>query len=438
MGVSMRLEVRQAQSLALTPQLLQSIRLLQYDHADLRDFLRREAERNPLIRLREPRTRALPPAAAGERPAAPDHRPSLAAHAFAEIAEALPESGDRRIALGLLDDLDEAGYLRVDIGRAAGRLGVPSDRIASVLLRLREAAEPAGLFAADLADCLAIQLRRRGRFDPVARLVIERLDIVARGDVAALRRLTGEDEAGVHAIVAELRSLDPRPGQRFAEDEARIVVPDVVVEPLANGGWRVRLDGQAVPRLHLDETYARTVEAGCRNEEERAFVGECRTRADWLARSLDQRARSILKVASEIVRRQQGFMTDGPQALRPMTLASIARAVGLHESTVSRIVANKHMATPRGTIAFKLLLSGEIASATGGAAHSAAGVRERIRRLVAEERPGNVLSDEEIAERLRSEGMDLARRTVAKYREQLAIPSSAQRRRTLRFARIAS
>ena len=454
MNVSMRLQVRQTQSLTMTPQLLQSIRLLQYSHLDLQDFLQREADRNPLIELAGGPAGSQPrPVAPASKAAAPQRTrerssahtlgalpsidllaaetPSLCGHALTEIAAALPSADDRRIAEALLIDLDEIGYLRVDLAQASRSLGVDPERIARILSALRREAEPAGLFAGDLAECLALQLERRGRLDPVIQAVLSRLDLVARRDFAALRRLTGEDEAGLLEILAELRGLDPRPGRMFETAARESVEPDILVSNERGGSWRVELNPATLPRLLVDEDYAAEITQGCRSPDERDFVSRCRTEASWLARSLDQRARSILKVAAEIVRLQEGFLAHGVDGLKPMTLAMVAEAVGMHESTVSRVTANKYAQTPRGTFELKFFFTVAIASSVGGEAHSASGVKERIRRLVTMELPGSVLSDEDIAARLRADGVELARRTVAKYREALGIPSSAQRRREI-------
>ncbi len=445
MGVSMRMEVRQAQSLALTPQLLQSIRLLQFDRHDLADFLRREAERNPLLRVDDrpgtPRAmRSGGPSQTGSRALDAAGLPplSLAAHALLEIADIFPACAERRIAEALAADLDEAGYLRIDPGEAATRLDLPRQAVEAILARLRQEAEPAGLFAGDLAQCLSLQLQRRGPLDAGAAAVLARLDLVARRDLPALSRLSGRSAAGAADLVALLRSLDPKPGRSFGWSGPSTVEPEVVVEERSQGGWRIRLDARALPRVALDADTTRDILKGCRDEDERAFVEECRSQALSIVRALDRRASSILKVSTHILRRQQAFLADGPRHLRPMTLAGVAKAVDLHESTVSRIVAGKYVATPRGTYELKFFFSAALASSTDSEAHSASGVRERIRLMVAAERPGTVLSDEEIASRLRAEGVELARRTVAKYREALGIASSAQRRREMGLRRLAS
>jgi RNA polymerase sigma-54 factor len=464
MTLSIRIEARQQQSLVMTPQLLQSIRLLQLGHQDLRAHLEREADRNPFVELHEPhsggrgRVRAAAgPSAGATLPAPSAPHParalsdgterlaetraearSLEAHAGAEIADILACPMERAVALALVGALDEAGYLREDADAFARAHGLDADTVACVLARLRAQAEPAGLFAADLAQCLALQLDRRGRLDPVAGTVLAHLDLVARGDLAALRRLTGEDEAGLAELIGEIRRLEPKPGRRFDAAERVSVVPDVIVTGSPAKGWRVELNASILPRVLVDERYAARVAAGPLSREERDFLSDCRASAQWLTRALDQRSRTITKVAAEIVQRQAGFFAHGPQGLKPMTLAGVAESIGMHESTVSRVTSNKYVATPRGTFEMKFFFTTAIASSAGGEAHSAGGVKHRIRRLVDAETPGAVLSDDDIAARLQGEGIEIARRTVAKYREALGIASSVQRRRALAMRRIAS
>ncbi|WP_102959567.1 RNA polymerase factor sigma-54 [Mangrovicella endophytica] len=488
-----KLQMRQTQSLVMTPQLLQSIRLLQYSQVELQSFIDAEIERNPLLERPEglggdgaapagngydgpdsvqpgeaieapssdlraatgERAPELPSASLRERPpqgltvqggTAGDNfiddlregKPSLALHAAREIADALPDPVERRLAEALAEHLDEAGYVRLDLTETAAVLGVPTPRLETVLAKLQAEAEPAGLFARDLAECLAIQLRRRGRFDPVMATVLANLDLLARRDFATLRRLTGEDEAGLLDILSEIRLLDPKPGHAFEDGPAEMAAPDVIVTEAPDGSWQVELNPEALPRVLLCNDYVAMVAAQPMPAEERSYLAECQQSAGWLMRSLDQRAKTILKVASEIVRRQDAFLASGIAGLKPLTLMTIADAIGMHESTISRVTANKTIATPRGLYEMKFFFSVAIASTAGGDPHSAESVKHRIRVLIDTETVGAVLSDDDIAARLRREGIDLARRTVAKYREALGIASSIQRRREMNARRLAS
>lgn len=509
--LSAKLQMRQSQSLVMTPQLLQSIRLLQFSHLELQSFVDTEMERNPLLTHDDDGRRessdamsgdaddgtALAAAAAsgeealsGERAdgsafddgfdaseASPANRndragerslptafdkgggggggtesfdagsfveslagpkPSLGAHALAEIQDAVSDPIGRKIAESLIEHLDEAGYLRADLREVAETLGIGTAEVRAIVERLQDEVEPAGLFALDLADCLAIQLRRRGRLDPVMQRVLAHLDLLGRRDFAALRRLTGEDENGLMEILSEIRRLDPKPGHDFDASPSPAIVPDVIVYEAADGGWRIELNPDALPRVLVHTDYVKRIATGRLSKDEQSFISDCHASANWLVRSLDQRARTILKVASEIVRRQDGFLAKGITGLKPLTLMAVAEAVGMHESTISRVTANKYMATPRGTFELKFFFTVAIASSSGGDAHSAESVRHRIKRMVEGETAGAVLSDDDIAETLQREGVDLARRTVAKYREALGIASSIQRRREINARRLAS
>jgi len=503
MALSAKLHMRQTQSLVMTPQLLQSIRLLQYSHLELKAFVETEMERNPLIAEadtaasddpapespdglpvdaektpgEDPEHGGLTGAASDgaafesgfsgrddasdDRPAQSgpslrgetrligtgsdfgiddlaDNRPSLHAHARGEVADALAPGLERKIGEAMVELLDECGYLRIAPESFAADLGVAVTDVEAALVILQREATPPGLFARDLAECLTLQLQRQGRFDPVMRTVLAHLDLLARRDFAALRRLTGEDEAGLMDILAEIRGLDPKPGHAFDHEGFETLIPDVIVTEAPDGGWRVELNPDALPRVLVDNAYLRTVRGGCLSDDDRAFIGECQQSANWLVRSLDQRAKTIVKVASEIVRRQDGFLTHGIKGLKPMTLMAVAEAIGMHESTVSRVTASKFIATPRGTFEMRFFFTVAIASAHGGDAHSAETVKHRIRALIDAESPGKVMSDDDIAAVLHKEGVDLARRTVAKYREALGIPSSIQRRREMNARRLAS
>ena len=503
MALSAKLHMRQSQSLVMTPQLLQSIRLLQYSHLELKAFVETEMERNPLIAEadtaasdetapenldglavgaektpgEDPEHGGLTGAAsdgaafesgfagrddAGDDRPAPsgpslrgetrltgagsdfgiddlaDNRPSLHAHARGEVADALAPGLERKIGEAMVELLDECGYLRITPESFAADLGVAVTDVEAALVILQREATPPGLFARDLAECLMLQLQRQGRFDPVMGTVLAHLDLLARRDFAALRRLTGEDEAGLMDILAEIRGLDPKPGHAFDHEGFETLIPDVIVTEAPDGGWRVELNPDALPRVLVDNAYLRTVRGGCLSDDDRAFIGECQQSANWLVRSLDQRAKTIVKVASEIVRRQDGFLTHGIKGLKPMTLMAVAEAIGMHESTVSRVTASKFIATPRGTFEMRFFFTVAIASAHGGDAHSAETVKHRIRALIDAESQGKVMSDDDIAAILHKEGVDLARRTVAKYREALGIPSSIQRRREMNARRLAS
>ena len=328
----------------------------------------------------------------------------------------------------LIDLVDEAGYLPADLGQAADRLGATQDDVDAVLAVLQKF-DPPGVCARNLSECLAIQLRELNRFDPAMQALVEHLDLLAKRDVGALRKLCGVDDEDIADMIGEIRRLDPKPGLKFGASRMQTMVPDVYVRPGPDGGWHVELNSDTLPRVLVNQTYYTELSKTIRKDGDKSYFTDCLQNATWLVRALDQRARTILKVATEIVRQQDGFFTHGVAHLRPLNLKAVADAIQMHESTVSRVTANKYMATNRGTFELKYFFTASIASADGGEAHSAEAVRHHIKQLIDAEAPTAILSDDTIVERLRDSGIDIARRTVAKYREAMRIPSSVQRRR---------
>jgi RNA polymerase sigma-54 factor len=344
------------------------------------------------------------------------------------------EAADRAVASALIDAVDDGGYLRADLIDLAYRLGCGLDRIERVLARL-QGFEPVGVCARDVRECLMLQLKDKDRYDPAMAALLDNLELLARRDMAALKRACGVDDEDLKDMIAELRGLKPRPGAAFGGEPAAPVIPDVFVREGAGGLWRVELNTDTLPRLLVDQRYHAVVSGQARSEKEKVFVSDCMAQASWLIRSLDQRAKTILKVASEIVRQQDGFLAFGVEHLRPLNLKTVADAIGMHESTVSRVTSNKYLATPRGVFEMKFFFTSAIASSEGGEAHSAESVRHKIKQLIdAEAAADKVLSDDAIVDILKEAGVDIARRTVAKYREALRIPSSVERRRLLREA----
>jgi RNA polymerase sigma-54 factor len=519
MALTQRLEFRQSQSLVMTPQLMQAIKLLQLSNLDLSTFVEEELERNPL--LERASDSAEPPVAGesaperadfadsdagageefgdggtatadgfepgqddwmsrdlgsrteieqtldtgldnvfSEEPAeaaarnAQDAPPttytewgggasgdedynleafvaaetSLSDHLAEQAAVALTVAADRLIAQYLIDLVDESGYLPADLGQAAERLGAEPEEVEAVLGVL-QSFDPPGICARTLSECLAIQLRDLDRYDPAMQALVEHLDLLAKRDFAALRKLCGVDDEDLVDMIGEIRRLDPKPGLKFGTVRTQTMVPDVYVRPGPDGGWLVELNSDTLPRVLVNQVYYSELSKTIRKDGEKSYFTDCLQNATWLVRALDQRARTILKVATEIVRQQDGFFTHGVAHLRPLNLKAVADAIQMHESTVSRVTANKYMATNRGTFELKYFFTASIASADGGEAHSAEAVRHHIKQLIDAEEPSAILSDDTIVERLRASGIDIARRTVAKYREAMRIPSSVQRRR---------
>jgi RNA polymerase sigma-54 factor len=496
-GVGQRLEIRQGQSLVMTPQLQQAIKLLQLSNLELAEYCEQELERNPLLE-RDDRdsaptgesTDATAESPAGERadealsredfskasdlgqdahenmydggeapakistsegPQGPltdwtrvgsgnafegedGIESSVAAAASLKdhlesqlsIAALLPE--DRMILLALIDAVDETGYLRADIMDVAHRLGCEREDVEAVLGVL-QGFDPVGVGARDLAECLSLQLKARDRLDPAMQALLTRLDLVARRDMSQLCALCGVDSEDIADMISEIRTLNPKPGLAFGSEPVTPVVPDVFVKEGPDGSWQIELNSETLPRLLVNNQYYGTVSKTARDKESKTYLADCLNNANWLVKSLDQRAKTILKVASEIVRHQDAFLTHGVRHLRPLNLRIIAEAISMHESTVSRVTSNKYIATPRGLFELKYFFTASIQSVNGTESHSAEAVRDRIREMIENEEPREILSDDRIVSLLTADGVNIARRTVAKYREALRIPSSVERRR---------
>ena len=495
MALSLKPELRTSQSLVMTPQLMQAIKLLQLSSIDLTAFVDAELERNPLLEREEPGDSGdlshsegvadsesdgsnlsdpgldqTPETAdeqrsetstleSGDGPAA--EPPSIPADSWAQEPSRTPVRADdynleafvadrksltdhlsdqlnlatfdpttKMIGAAIIGELDEVGYLRTDLGEIADRLGTGVDMVEDTLGVLRSF-EPTGVFAQSLPDCLALQLKEKDRLDPAMQSLLGNLDLIAKRDYAALRRYCGVDDSDLADMLDEIRALNPKPGADFDPAPVQTVIPDILVTPAQDGGWKVELNNETLPRLLVNQSYYATVAGASRKEADRTFLAERFQTAKWLVDSLDRRARTILKVAVEIVRQQDGFFANGVEYLRPLNLRAVADAIEMHESTVSRVTSNKYMATNCGIFELKYFFTPAIQSAAGGEAHSAEAVRHRIRNLIDSE-ADSVLSDDAIVKALRRSGIDIARRTVAKYREAMHIPSSVSRRRDRR------
>jgi len=492
MAINQRLDLRQSQTLVMTPQLQQAIKLLQMSNQELGEFVATEVEKNPLLEQADdpgegvpaehiptdaehlaipPPTRAegasssaeSKPAAESEKESIADdygssedsfasasshggsfdhddeysaaqnvaERPSLRDHLLGQIHVDLNDPADRFIAAALIELLDEAGYLPADLELARAQLGAMPEHFSAVIAQLQRF-EPPGIFARSLKECLALQLREKNRLDPAMEKLLDRLDLVAKHDRANLMKLCGVDAEDLAGMIAEIRELNPKPALAFTADHAPPIVPDVVLRPQPGGGWQVELNNDNLPRVLANEKYYARVQGSARSKTDRDYLSERWQQANWLVKALHQRATTILKVASEIVRQQDKFFVHGVQHLKPLILRDISAAVEMHESTVSRVTQNKYIATPRGLFELKYFFTTALARSGGGEAVSSEAVRARIKTLIEGESSESVLSDDRLAELLQAEGIDIARRTVAKYREAMRIASSAQRRREKR------
>ena len=495
MAIGPRLELRQSQSLVMTPQLQQAIKLLQMSNIELTAYVDQELEQNPLLERDEaPEDSADGIEGAGaEAEASPEidraavldfasdekqsaglaepmdaeavgnlwetetpafglsgrfdggggtnfdgdgsgfeqllsEKVTLHEHLVRQLNVDLCDPQDRLIGLHLIDMTDEAGYLVGDLGQVAELLDCAVERVEKTLLALQQF-DPPGIFARSLAECLMLQLKDRNRYDPIMQLLLENLDLVARREIAALMRICRVDAVELGEMVAEIRALDPKPALAFEQGVAQVVTPDIFMRAMSGGGWVVELNSETLPRVLVNNQYHAEISRGARSKEDKRYISDCFQTASWLVKSLHQRATTILKVATEIVRQQEAFFAHGVKYLKPLILRDIATEIQMHESTVSRVTSNKYMATPRGIYELKYFFTPALNNTMGGASHSAESVRHSIKSLIDGEPPDDVLSDDKIVEILRREGIDVARRTVAKYREAMRISSSVQRRR---------
>ena len=339
------------------------------------------------------------------------------------------DGADLVIARHLIDLIDESGYLTGALADVALRLGVGIDRV-EIVLTVVQGFEPTGVGARSLGECLALQAREVDRYDPAMAKLLDNLEILARGDMAALRRICGVDQEDLTDMVRELRTYNPKPGLVHGGERTQSVVPDIFVARLPKGGWAVELNSATLPRLLVNRTYYAELVGRAAGREAKNYLSECLQSANWLAKALDQRARTIVRVATEIVRQQQGFFEQGVSRMKPLNLRAIADAISMHESTVSRVTSNKYLSCDRGLYELKYFFTSAIQGAGDEEAVSSEAVRTRIRALIGAETADTILSDDKLVDVLRAEGFDIARRTVAKYREALGLGSSVQRRRS--------
>jgi len=483
MGLGPSLIIRQSQQLVLTPQLRQAIQLLQLSNMELDAFLAEELSKNPLLEARpdEPDEQPAGDFASDEdagddapddpgaddliKGTADDDRPmdhdwesaaletdsftdvvgsggseeefdfdrvqysaaSLAEYLIDQLHGASGDVGD--LARIIAETLDETGYLTVTLDQIAELTGAPLALIEQALALVQEL-EPAGVGARSLAECLALQARAADRYDPAMARLIDNLDLLSKGRTNDLKRICGVDDEDLADLIRELRAYDPKPGCQFSGQASEDVMPDVFVRT-TRAGFAVELNQATLPRLLVNRRYYQELKSGPQDKASRAWLSECLQSANWLMKALDQRARTIVKTVSEIVKRQQGFFERGVSAMKPMTLREVAEAIGMHESTVSRVTSNKYLLCDRGLFELKYFFGSGVASAEGDGA-AAEAVKAAIKELI--EAETEILSDDAIAALLKQRGFDCARRTVVKYREAMGIGSSIQRRRLRKIA----
>lgn len=342
-------------------------------------------------------------------------------------ARAAMSGMDLLIASQLIGQIDEAGYLEANLLATAHGLGVPLHQVERVL-GVIHGFDPTGVGARSLAECLALQAKEADRHDPCMARLLANLDLLAKGALPQLRRICGVDEEDMADMIAELRGYDPKPGLRFSASTAAPVTPDLFIRP-ASDGWAIEINSATLPRVLINRSYYVELSTGKQDKDSKAWLADCLASANWLVKALDQRQKTIVKVASEILRQQEGFFQKGVAHLKPLTLKAVADAIGMHESTVSRVTSNKYLSCPRGLFELKYFFTSGVAAAGGDGAVSAEAVKSHIKALISAEDPQAILSDDTLVDMLRAKGMDIARRTVAKYREAMGIGSSVQRRR---------
>ena len=354
---------------------------------------------------------------------------SLADHLLAQAGTAF-EVADMAIAAQLIDQIDDAGYLTAHLLDVANRLDVPLARVEAALATI-QTFDPTGVGARDLAECLALQAKEADRYDPCMARLIDHLDLLARGELTRLKRICGVDDEDMADMIRELRGYDPKPGCRFGGEPTQAVTPDLYIAR-TKGGWAVEINAATLPRLLVNRSYYVELSSGQQDKASKAWLGDMLASANWLVKALDQRQRTIIKVATEIVKQQEAFFLHGVAHLRPLTLRQVADAIEMHESTVSRVTSNKYLSCARGLYELKYFFTSAIQSSDGGDAVSAEAVKNAIRALISTET--DVLSDDTLVDLLQGKGFDIARRTVAKYREAMGIGSSVQRRRARTLA----
>ncbi|WP_394730541.1 RNA polymerase factor sigma-54 [Altererythrobacter sp. GH1-8] len=499
MALGPRLDLRQSQSLVMTPQLQQAIKLLAASNLEIETYIGEALEANPLLEAGEVSREAgdrnepddisreeftadqLIGQAQGESDSPLDIDPtaldrdidtgdagtrfsetgdwaasagsfsgeddfsvldnatstvSLAEHLEEQIGAVARDPQELFVARHLIGLLDDAGYLAFDLRDIALDLGVSPAIVKAALVHV-QSLDPSGVGARNLAECLAIQAREADRYDPCMEKLIANLDLLARGEIARLKRMCQVDDEDFADMLAELRGYDPKPGLAYGSSDARSVVPDVLVKANSSGSWDISLNEATLPRLIVNRSYYVELRDGSPNKEAQGWLREKLADANWLIKALDQRQRTILKTTVEIVKRQDGFFRHGVSELKPLTLREVAEAIDMHESTVSRVTSNKYLDCDRGCFELKYFFTsgvGRIGSTGDGEGASSEAIKARIKALIDAEDPKKVLSDAKLVELLNAEGFDLARRTVAKYREAIGLGSSSQRRRQKKLA----
>ena len=480
MQISQNLKLKQSQSLVMTPQLQQAIKLLQLNNLELTNLVNKELEENPFLEnesielddqvesneeqtsnvdesfesgesvLDEPRNddyenrwdndisltnnrgssvESTDPGSVIEQTLC--NKVSLKSILKGQAQLEFIDEDDRKISEILIDYIDENGWIVEDLEGISDFSGFKLAKIEAILIQM-QTFEPNGVFARNLKECLKIQLKNTEKFDSNKNIIIDNIEMLGSGNIRGLQKLTTLNEEGLKEQIKLIRSLDPKPGRKYSNDSDNIFHPDVLVSK-NNSEWSVELNQGTLPKITINEDYVKEIESLQCGESDKKFINESLNSARWLLKAIQQRNLTTLKISSEIVNQQKEFFEKGKKYLKPMVLKDVAKKINMHESTVSRVTSDKLMLTPRGVFEMKLFFSASISSTKKGEAHSAESVRESLKKLISSEPINNPLSDEMLVERLQSEGIELARRTVAKYRELLNIPASSVRRKIMKI-----
>ncbi len=470
--ISQRLDLRQSQNLVMTPQLQQAIKLLQLNNQELTEFVEEELANNPLLeKVESERDQDQQEQAQREEKDDVDSAfetegdfdagssmasvgaggnssfdtldsafensmvkdATLREHLLDQLTVSFDEPRDLMIGALLIDSLDPAGYLRHSVTELSERLACPVERIGE-LLDIMKGFDPTGVFARDLQECLALQLDEQGKLDQPMKTLLTNLSMLADHDLKGLAKKCDVNETYLADMVADIRALNPKPAANFDVSITQTAIPDVLMKKMPKnlgGGWKVELNTDTLPRVLVNNEYYTQVAGSSKDKKDRDYITTQLSNANWLVKALDSRAQTILKVAAELVDQQEDFFTFGIEFLKPLTLKDISTVIDMHESTVSRVTTNKYIGTPRGIFELKYFFSTALIS-EDGTAHSSESIKARVKTLTDEEQPDDILSDDTIVDLLKKEGIDIARRTVAKYRDMLHIPSSVQRRKQKR------
>lgn len=495
MAITPKLEIRQSQSLLMTPQLRQAINLLQMSNLELSELVEKELEANPLLERESdtPPTEENTPQTIDDyqdlsTPEIEDFSPdidydnqfddsgsdregydnadtdyswsdynqgknknnndedfdyfekklkddkSLYRFLAEQITLVFTDKLNRAIAFSLIEFLDEAGYFRGNLGELSGRLKIGEPQIRQVLERMK-GFEPAGIFAENLQECLTVQLKDQNRFDPLIEKLLDNLPLLGERRYKELKKICQIDDDDLISMINDIKALNPKPAVGFNHDLTSYIIPDVYVRTNKAGDYLVELNNMSLPKVLINRRYYAEIKNSDNSKNTKRYLKEQLGSAGFLVKALHQRANTILRVSEEIVRCQHEFFEKGIEYLKPMALRDIAESIEMHESTVSRVTSNKYMHTPRGLFELKYFFSQAAGTLNGDENTSTLSIKHKIKKLIEEEKAENILSDDRLVELLTQSGIKIARRTVAKYREAMGIPTSAQRKREKRIPR---